>query len=286
MFIDQLPVTGDTSMIENPFTMNDWNIKKFLLAILSIQVALIALIALDSLGFYLPILRQLVAFIYITFIPGIVLLRVLGLHKLGSIRTILYAVGLSISTIMFIGSVLNLFYSSPLSSPISLIPLIVVVSAVVLILSLVSYLRDRQFSSPDMVDAKDILSSECIFLLLLPIFSIFSTYLMNIYGNNILQIVLLIAIMAIPVMLALGWIQKKYLPIAIFTISLSLLFHTTLITDYLWGADIFVEYFYSNLVIANSHWAPTLYENVNNMLSIVILAPAYSIISNLDLVWV
>lgn len=109
---------------------------------------------------------------------------------------------------------------------------------------------------------------------------------MNIYGNNILQMVLLIAIMAIPVMLVLGWIQKKYLPLAVFTISLSLLFHTTLITDYLWGADIHVEHFYSKLIMASSHWDPAIYDNVNNMLSIVILAPAYSILSNLDLVWV
>lgn len=267
-------------------TMNDWNIKKFLFVILSIPLALISLIGLDWLGFSIPILRQLVAFIYITFVPGIIILRILRLHKLGSIRTILYAAGLSISTMMCTGFLLNLLYPALISMPISLMPLMAGFSIIVLILAVISYVRDRGYSSPDLIDVKELWSPTSLFLCLIPIFSIFSTYLMNVNGDNSLQMALLLVIMAIPVMLLCGWIQDKYMPLAIFTTSLSLLFHTTLITQYIWGADIHVEYYFANLIMNYSWWNPALYDNVDAMLSVVMLAPAYSIISNLDLVWV
>ena len=70
-----------------------------------------------------------------------------------------------------------------------------------------------------------------------------------------------------------------------FIISLSLLLHTSLISSYIWGADINTEYIYSNLVLVNSHWNWTITNDVNAMLSIVMIAPIYSVFLNLNLVW-
>ena len=65
--------------------MNDWEIKKFLSVILSIQLALWGVIGLDAMGIQIPIIRQLIGFIYLTFVPGILILRILKLHNLGNI---------------------------------------------------------------------------------------------------------------------------------------------------------------------------------------------------------
>ena len=55
--------------INNPFQMNDWGIGKFLKVVLAIQLAVFGVIGLDAMGLQIPILRQFIAFIYLTFIP-------------------------------------------------------------------------------------------------------------------------------------------------------------------------------------------------------------------------
>ena len=95
--------------INNPFQMNDWEIKKFLTVVLAIQFALWGVIGLDAMGLQIPILRQLIGFIYLTFIPGIIILRILKLHKLGNIETVLYTVGLSIKNKVYNNGGLQVF---------------------------------------------------------------------------------------------------------------------------------------------------------------------------------
>jgi len=63
--------------IPNPLTMNDWNIVAFLKVIVVLQVVLWGVIVLDSTPLEIPILRALFAFVYLMFVPGITLLRVL-----------------------------------------------------------------------------------------------------------------------------------------------------------------------------------------------------------------
>ena len=102
-------VKGWWMQINNPLQMNDWEIKKFLTVVLAIQLAMWGVIGLDYIGLQIPILRQLIGFIYLTFVPGIIILRILKLHKLGNIETLLYTVGLSIATLMFTGLLMNTF---------------------------------------------------------------------------------------------------------------------------------------------------------------------------------
>ena len=51
--------------INNPFQMNDWEINKFLTVILAVQLAMWGVIGLDALGLQIPIIRQLIGFIYL-----------------------------------------------------------------------------------------------------------------------------------------------------------------------------------------------------------------------------
>lgn len=76
----------------NPFQINDWEIGKFLKVVLAVQLAVWGVIGLDALGLQIPIVRQLIGFIYLTFVPGIIILIILKLHKLGNIETLLYTV--------------------------------------------------------------------------------------------------------------------------------------------------------------------------------------------------
>lgn len=274
--------------LNNPLQMNDWEINKFLKVILATQLAMWGAIGLDAMGLHIPIIRQLIGFFYLTFIPGIIILRILRLHKLGNIETLLYTFGLSIATLMFTGLFINIVYPFfGISSPISTMPLIVTISAIVLILCVLCYIRDKSYSAPSFIDIKDLLSPPALFLFLIPFSAVFGTYLVNFHQNNIL-LMLMIAVISV-IVLSIGFdklIPKKLYPLAVFVIAISLLFHNSLISTYIWGWDIHLEYYLSNLIVANSYWDSTNSSIVNGMLSIVTLAPIFYDISGMSLIWI
>ena len=274
--------------LNNPLQMNDWEIKKFLKVVLAIQLAMWGVIGLDAIGIQIPIIRQLITFIYLTFIPGIIILRILKLHKLGNIETLLYTVGLSIATLMFTGLFMNTVYPLfGISGPISMVPLIITISVVVWVLCVLSYVRDKDFSDPSFIDVKDVLSPPALFLCLIPFLAVFGTYLVNFYHSNILLLFLIVIIALIAVLIGFDkFIPKNLYPVAVFVIAISLLYHASLISMYLWGWDIQLEYYLCNLVNMNGIWDSTIPISYNAMLSIVMVAPIYSIISNMSLTWV
>ena len=274
--------------ISNPLQMNDWEIKKFLKVVLAIQLAVWGMIGLDAIGLQIPILRQLIGFIYLSFIPGILTLRILKLHKLGNIETILYTVGLSIATLMFTGLFMNTVYPFfGISRPISIMPLIITISMLVLVLCVLCYVRDKDFHDPGFIDVGNILSPPALFLCLIPFLAIFGTYLMNSHQNNIIQMFLIVIIALIVLLIGFDkFIPKNLYPLAVFVIAISLLFHCSLISGYIIGWDIHVEYYLSNLVITNSIWDSTIPITYNAMLSIVMLAPIFSGICSMSLTWV
>ncbi len=275
--------------MNNPFQMNDWEIRKFLVFVLSIQLAMWGTIGLDAINLQIPIIRQIIGFIYLTFIPGIIILRILRLHNLGNIETLLYAVGLSLSTIMLTGFLMNMVYPFfGISKPISITPLMTTISAIVLILSILCYIIDKNFSNQNFIDVKEFLSPPALFLSLIPFLAVFGTYSINYYGNNFLSLLLLIIIAAIPILIGFDkFITKKYYPLAIIVIALSLLYHTSLISIFLveWG-DISFEYWSAKIALMDSIWDPTIASNVNGMISITMLAPIFSNIFALNLTWI
>ena len=268
--------------------MYHFKVNKFFVLILSIQFVVWGAIGLDAMGFKIPILRQFIGFIYLTFVPGILLLSILRLHKLSNIETILYSIGLSLFTLIFTGFFMNMIFPFfGISEPISITPLITTLSVIVLALCYVSYRRDKDFSIPSFIEVKDILSPPVLFLCMIPFLSIFGTYLVNFHHNNILLMFLIILLALIALLIGFDkFIQKQLYPLTVFVIAISLLYHTSLISNYIWGWDINIEYYLANLVIENSLWDPTIPRTVNAMLSIVMLAPIFSTICGMSLTWV
>lgn len=276
--------------IINPLQLNDSNIKSFLKGITLIQLAMWGAIGLDAVGLQIPIIRQLIGFVYLTFIPGIVILRILKLHKLCNIETLLYTVGLSIATLMFTGLFMNMVY--PLfgvSGPILTTPLVITISAVVLILCVLSYVRDKDFSDPSYINVENVLSPPALFLCLIPFLAILGTYLVNYHDKNNVILLLLIVVIAFIVFLIASdrFIHRNFYPLAVFTIAIALMYHRSLISPYLMGyADVHYEYYFCKLVEINSYWDPTIAISLNAMMSIVMLAPIFSHLLNMDIAWI
>ena len=272
----------------NLLQINDLDIKSFLKIILAIQLAMLGVIGLDVVGLGIPILRQIIGFIYLTFVPGIIILRVLKLHKLGNIETLLYTVGLSIATLMFTGLFMNTVYPLfGIPRPISITPLIITMSVAVLILCVLSYKIDKDFSTPHSIDLKEILTPPVLFLCLLPFLTIFGTYLVNFHENNILLLSLIVIISLIVALVIFNnFIPKRLYPFAILMVAISILYHKSLISMYLTGWDIHVEYYFYKLTEMNSYWDWTIPNTYNAMLSSTILPSIYSYLLNIDAAWI
>jgi len=273
--------------------MNDWEIGKFLRAIMVIQVIMLVTIALDvmdlgSLKLGISIVRQVMGFIYLTFVPGIILLRILRLHQLDPIQNTLYCVGLSTGFLMFIGLLMNILYPIfGVLKPISASPLITTVSIVVLLLCIFSYLRDKSFVKHDHTITEKISSSPILVIVLIPLMSIFGVLLVNSYGTNIILLLLLVTIPLIVTLAVFGrFIPTRLYPLVIIAIAVALLYHFSLISQYVVGWDMHLEYYFYRMVETKSIWNPAIPDSYNSALSVVMLPVVYSQVMNMDGNWI
>ena len=256
-----------------------------------IQSLLSGLIILETIGVNLPIFRQITGFIYLTFIPGALLLSILKPRKLSSIETFLCAIGLSISFTFFFGAVLNLLL--PLigvAKPLSLWPLL---SSFMLMTSFLTvaackfgkgfniYIRGNKFIKNYLLNAYGILP------ILIPFIAIISTFIVFNYKNNYL-ILINYSLMAISVLMIVFMkkVSTKLYPLYLFSISLGILWTHSLISGDIVGGDIQLEYYTLSTVINNGFWDSQIHTNLNAMLSITIMPPIYSILLNLSPVWI
>jgi len=274
--------------MDDLFQLNDWDFRRFVVVLLSLLLTFWGSIALEAIIFPIPLLRQISGFLLLTFVPGILLLRILRIHHIGAVRTTVYATGLSLATLMFTGFFMDVIYPLfGITHPLSLWPFVYTFSALVGILCFFAWIRDRHFAAPVSIHLHEILSPPVLALSLLPFGAITGTYLINFYDTNIIQMTLLLIIAVVPILiLCARFIPKKYYPYGVFSLAITLLYHTALISSYIWGWDIQYEYHLVNLIIQNSFWDFTVYSNCNGMLSLVMLAPIYSILLGMRLEWV
>jgi uncharacterized membrane protein len=274
-------------LLNNPLQMNDWKFSRFIKLIVIIQFLMLVVMGLDLKNITIPIISPLIVFFYLTFIPGYLILRILKIHEMGSVTSLLYSVGLSILSVMLLGFTANtLLPVIGINNPITFIPLAVIVNVYVIILAILSYMRDKDFSSPSFIDTEVLLSPVFLFLCLIPFMAIFGSYAMNLSHNNIITMILLALIGIIFVLVIFDRIPKKLYYFTVWIVSISLIYMSSLISPYVWGWDIQNEYYLANLVLTFSHWNSMLPDAYNSMLSIVMLGPVYSILTHIDLDYV
>ena len=280
--------------IANSLQMNDWEIKKFLKVVLALQFAMWSVIALDAVGLQIPILRQLIGFIYLTFVPGILLLRILKIHSIDKTKFVLYSAGISIAFIMFAGAIINsLLPILKISQPISTLPIMATLTFFVIVLCVIAYIRDREFQTSevdytDTTNTKILLSPSLLFLLLLPFIAVFGTFFANSNQDNTLLLLLLLTIAVIVALIAFDkFFPAETYPLVIYIIAISILLHVSLISPYPYGWNIDYEYYCSELTVKSGYWDSSFsFTGVNSLLSIIMHAPIYSKVLGINIIWV
>jgi len=132
---------------------------------------------------------------------------------------------------------------------------------------------------------KNVSSQLKIIYILMPILTILGVYIDNTYGVNqfVMLVLILISISPIILIISKDNISNDTYSLVIYSIALSLLLHISLIGPFINGSDIQTEYFIANDVKTNARWNQNVTNNVNSMLSIVMIAPMSSLMFGLDI---
>lgn len=254
--------------------------RSVLLSILIIQMATLA-----AMIFNIPIARQVLGFLLITFVPGFLILQILRFDNLRIHVLVFLSVGVSIAFLMFLGLLLNtLLPIFGMSAPLSTFPTMVSVSSFVLVSCVILWGRDE--SSPSLTIPRLKLSRALVIVLLvsIPFLAVTGTEIARIAGNTVV-LMLLVILTSLIVLCAFSnkLIPAEIYPLAILAIALFLLFHVSLTSDYLIGADIHAETYFAQTAFANSFWDRTTFHPYNAMISATILPVVYANFLNLDI---
>ncbi len=240
-------------------------------------------LTLLAVGLNIFLVRQVFSFVFLTFIPGFLILKLLKIN-LSFLKTILLSLGLSLAFLMFFGLLLNTLLSvMGVLDPLSTFNIVVSVSLVTLLLSALLYKREK----PKDFSISIKLPRFAILLLAIPFLTILGSELANVNKNTILLMLLTVLSMIIVFCVFFKrLLPLKIYPLALFSIAFFLLIGTSLVSNYLLGADVQIETYFATLTYTNSFWDWTIPHAYNGMLSVTVLPVIFSKFMNISIVWV
>jgi uncharacterized membrane protein len=250
--------------------------------------------------FEVPVARQVIGLLFLTFVPGFIVVKLLKFDKFDFFEIVLFSAGFSIVFLMIAGFATNELFMFGVSHPLSVVPFMIVLNCFTLVGGVLVYLQSEGVKIQGSEPFK--LSPFALLFLFLPILSIVGAMYVNAYQNNLL---LLFMIIAISLLFVVGVMSKKLLPsnlypFALLMIAIAVLYSSSLISNYIvpFGSDVPVEYFLFKTTAYNAHWSSTLpflsnnlsplgadYARENTMLAITILPTVYSTLLKMDSTW-
>lgn len=237
----------------------------------------------------IPYFRQIIPFVLLTIIPGLLIIQILKLNHIDSLEKIVLSVGLSLVLVTFAGMITNTF---PYSRPLSLFNLLSVIDVCLILFILLGYLINR--NPPFDISSKlsKFNSFEKIILIisiLLPTLSILGTYLVKMSSNYtyLYLMVFLIPILVIFITLFNQRIKNNSVyPISIFAIGLSVILAYTFISNYIYGTDSNSEFYLFQMVIKHGKWQ--LFQTIESLkpydgcITISVLPAVYEIFTKFN----
>jgi uncharacterized membrane protein len=277
----------------NIMNILNWPKKQLLYLDLFFIVSVFSISYIDDNIVSLSYLRAFFWLLFLLFIPGLHLLRLLKIQNLDFLGSILFSFGLSLAILMGIGFILNfVIHLFSWGYPFSVN---FILFAYVFILCL--FLSFEYLNNSLLVNEEEKIQSglnnwelkfqpSSLFLLLLPLLAIIGTHLFNYYNINQITLIFLFLASLLPIIVGYGKLPQHQYPLTIFMLSLSLLLHRALLSNYIWGWDIHIEYYIIKDIIETGFWNYSFPHHLYSMLSIVVIGPIFTSVMNLDPMWV
>jgi len=265
--------------------------RRVVAVILGLHALLIAVIGIESAGIEIPVVRGLLSFIYLTFIPGYLLFRLIGAKPRSYAETVVYVVGLSLVSLMGFGLIINFALPTVgIVEPISELPLVASVTCITLVLT-AAYYNFVDEEGLVWVDLRALSEYrvEVLSLSLLPLLAVYGALLLTRYSNNVLLLVLYSVIAIMPILALSGLLPRRLFSFAVWVVAVSLLLQNTLTGAYLAWGDQGTEVNLIRNVLQAGYWDPAregILSGKWTMLRIVILHPIYTLYTDFQIVWV
>jgi len=264
----------------------NWIITFFSLFILQTVVS-------AAIWFDIPVFRQVLSLAYLLFVLGFVFIQIFSGTSFSPIEKLLLSLGLSICILMFLGLILNmlgLYFG--IVSVLNGFVFIQAIHVTVIFLFILSYFNNRsiRFPSINLKFSPSMALSAC-----LPVFSVLG----NMFGGeNAPSSLLLLTIGLVPVVVFVSLLESRKQqnsarwPWNLFMCTLAVLFHVSMVSNYITGFDVHVSYNIFKEVQSTGLWQPLLSSTdldilrVNQMLNSSILPIVISNTLNLSATWV
>lgn len=232
-------------------------------------------------GFFPPYLQTIIGFTIVLIIPGYLLCTILSIDFNQPIVNVIVILGISYTFATLSGLILSIIGEKTNFIAISFNSLLLYYSICIGFLLILIILKG---SKTPIIFNKDILFDKLTLslILIVPTSSIVCSIILNIFNIPYFSIIFFICLSFLPFF----YNYKKYHVVLIWITAFSILISYHLVSNYLWGWDIHNQFYFANLVKQSGFWDPHIPNNLNSLLSIVIAAPIFSILMNLDLVWI
>jgi uncharacterized membrane protein len=232
------------------------------------------------------IVRQIAVFIYLTFVPGLILVKIFKWNRENSCALLIFSVGLSTALLMATGFALDeILPLVGIQEPLSIAPLLIVMNILTILPVFLGYLRDAKIE----INVKAI-PKRVILFVILPLLGILGAFTVNVWRNAtlLLLMILIISIVVSLIVLRERFLPEKFYPYVLLFVTVALLLHTSLITNYIVGWDVHSEYNVFQMTQNTGRWTASFQswddriDKGNAMLSVTILPAIYSEILNVD----
>lgn len=244
-----------------------------LLACGSVQGLLLVILAVESAGISTSILRPVVAVAALTFVPGLMLTALLGVEDVG--RAIAYSIGLSMMTNMVVGGIISLIFPAfGVESPLTVWIYAPTLSVVVAGIGVVVAVTVDDYELP--IHVRRLASPTPLALALLPLLSILGTFAMYRTQSNTALLALIVLVSLIPLSLALRDWLGDWKPLAIWSLSLTLVYHGSL-GPFSGGHQL------SQLTLDLGRWFPNYADGIGSLLANGVLYPSYAMLGGVTL---
>jgi len=222
-------------------------------------------------------LRAIISFIFLTTIPGLLIMLILKIRKIEFWEYLVYTIGLSIAFLMLAGLAVNwlLPWLHITDKPLSLTPLITSFDIILSIFGLIAYKRNEKISLKISLPKLNRINKIFFAIpIIFPILSILGVTTLNNGGSNYITMIMLggVAAYVFLIVILRNRLNNNILPWAILLTSVSLLLMYSLRSWHILGWDINQEYLAFSLTNNMKYWNVHALNSAYNLcLSITIL---------------
>ena len=255
-----------------------------------IYTSLVVVVTIDEFLLEVPVLRPLLTIMFLLFVPGILIVIITLNREVPFLNWIIYSAGLSLILTMALGvAASTIGVMVGINRPISTGWILFLYGLIICFLTAIIYgtpdISEHTFSIPV---TRELLNLKTwAFLLFIPISTVLGVMIINYRQSNFFLIVVLVGISLIPFAVSFGMLSRNTLPLLVFSIALSLLYHNTLWSKS-YPIEIWMGYFTKNRgywlasIAPRSQYPKIMGAGQESVLSDGIVFPVYAVVSDIS----